>query len=466
MKIALSVIISCLLFAQSAAGQTDIDKQEAFLDAQTLVDGWEASYCHIDSLKVSCTRKLVDERGQNPIINLQQCQFMHHERIQNGDKFLSRFTRTEQGFDNGSYMIDSFDGSISREYISGDSSGVICRGLLNRATDRMNLLAEFLQINLSEFAKPVSEKDPSWEVKLRQQYPQGIPVFLKRYNAALALGDLRVRVRPYLEYVAGEACHVLELYLIGRNEAFWFAHEKGMLTMKTMYVTTLDIAPRKEVKREVKEIACAKTETGILWYPRVIMEESTIGQDYSFTLKMTVNEFVPYFKASPETFSYEFPRGTRVWDKIRNLKYMVGFYGPIVSEPLRGKSLPELDEFGIELTTAHANYMRILVCFFDMEQEPSRNCIMQLSKIAQELKEKGVTIAAVQASKIEQAKLDEWVKGNDIDFPVGMIQQDEEETRFNWGVRSLPWLILTDRQHIVRSQGFGIDDVEERFVGG
>jgi len=31
------------------------------------------------------------------------------------------------------------------------------------------------------------------------------------------------------------------------------------------------------------------------------------------------------------------------------------------------------------------------------------------------------------------------------------------------GVGSLPWLILTDKQHIVRSQGFGIDELKERF---
>jgi len=444
--------------------RADDGRQEAFLDAQMLVDGWEASYCHIDSLKVSCTRILVDEKGQNPI-RLQQIQFMHHERIQDGTKFLSRFAPTAQGFNNGAdYLINSFDGSIGREYIykNNHGDGSICRGLCDSTTEDMNLLAKFLQTNPLLSAKPVSEKDPLWKVKLRQQYPLGIPVFLDKYNVALKFGE--VKVRPQLEYVAGEACHVLELDLISRIETFWFAHEKGMLPMKTMYVSSPDRVPGKVVTREVKEIASVATETGILWYPRVIMEEHTRGPDYSFTIKVTVDEFVPHFKAPPETFSYVFPSGTRVWDKIQNLKYIAGPSSPKVSESLMGKSLPELDEFGIGLSAADANDKAILICFFDMEQRPSWHCIMELTKRAEELKEKGVIIITVQVSKIDQAKLDEWVKENNIPFPVGMIESDEEKTRFNWGVRSLPWLILTDEQHIVRAEGFSVNELDEKIT--
>lgn len=31
------------------------------------------------------------------------------------------------------------------------------------------------------------------------------------------------------------------------------------------------------------------------------------------------------------------------------------------------------------------------------------------------------------------------------DFPVGIIQENAEKTRLNWGVKALPWLILTDK---------------------
>jgi len=74
-----------------------------------------------------------------------------------------------------------------------------------------------------------------------------------------------------------------------------------------------------------------------------------------------------------------------------------------------------------------------------------------------------VVVVAVHASKVEQEKLNEWVKENDILFPVGIVQGDEEKTRFAWGVRSLPWLILTDRKHIVQAEGFNINGLDEKI---
>jgi len=47
-----------------------------------------------------------------------------------------------------------------------------------------------------------------------------------------------------------------------------------------------------------------------------------------------------------------------------------------------------------------------------------------------------------------------------------MIKSDEEKTRFKWGVKSLPWLILTDEEHIVRAEGFGIQELDERLKQG
>ena len=54
-----------------------------------------------------------------------------------------------------------------------------------------------------------------------------------------------------------------------------------------------------------------------------------------------------------------------------------------------------------------------------------------------------------------------WFKENSIDFPVGMFENDLEQTKLNWGVKALPWLILTDKNHIVTSEGFGIENLDE-----
>ena len=75
-------------------------------------------------------------------------------------------------------------------------------------------------------------------------------------------------------------------------------------------------------------------------------------------------------------------------------------------------------------------------------------------------------VVTVQASKVNQNELDEWVKKYNIPFSVGMIPGDAEKTRFTWGVRSLPWLILTDTRHVVVSQGFSLGDLDNQLGQG
>jgi len=132
-------------------------------------------------------------------------------------------------------------------------------------------------------------------------------------------------------------------------------------------------------------------------------------------------------------------------------------------QSLVGKALPELIDLKIEPVLAGADDRIVLVCFFDMNQRPSRNCIMQLAKQSEHLKEKGVTVFTVHASNVNENTLDEWIKKNNIPFSVGIIRGDEKKTRFNWGVKSLPWLILTNRRHIVTAEGFGLDELADKI---
>jgi len=158
--------------------------------------------------------------------------------------------------------------------------------------------------------------------------------------------------------------------------------------------------------------------------------------------------------------------GARVSDhRIKKVYRYEGILPEAPSAPkaLMGKRLPELKTLGITTPPADANDKMILVCFWDMNQRPSRNCMQQLSKKAEELKAKGVVVLTVQASKVDQNTLDEWVKKNNVPFPVGMVQGDEEKTRFAWGVKSLPWLILTNAKRIVRAEGFGLGDLDKQL---
>jgi len=59
-----------------------------------------------------------------------------------------------------------------------------------------------------------------------------------------------------------------------------------------------------------------------------------------------------------------------------------------------------------------------------------------------QLKEKGVTVVAVQASKVDDTALKEWVKKKQHPFSGRNGSKRRRKTRFAWGVQSLPWLIL------------------------
>jgi hypothetical protein len=183
--------------------------------------------------------------------------------------------------------------------------------------------------------------------------------------------------------------------------------------------------------------------------------------------ELTLVDLHPDFNDIPDAFVLDVPDGTRVFDDDfpGKFKWQNGKMVSLVIESLSllGKPLPELKDSKIDLSLADADDKMILVCFWDMEQRPSRHCIIQLAKQAEQLKQKGVMVVAVQASKVDENALNEWLKKYKIPFPVGMVQDDVKKNRFTWGVRSLPWLILTDRKHIVRAEGFGLSELNGKL---
>jgi beta-lactamase regulating signal transducer with metallopeptidase domain len=135
------------------------------------------------------------------------------------------------------------------------------------------------------------------------------------------------------------------------------------------------------------------------------------------------------------------------------------------SEPgsVVGKLLFEPKAFNIDLPQASTQGRIILACFFDMQQRPSRYFLRELTRRAQQLKQKGVTVFAIQTSKIDKSALNKWVKNDNIPFAVGMVRRDGEKTKFDWGIRALPWLILTDRNRVISAEGFGLSELYRKI---
>jgi hypothetical protein len=129
---------------------------------------------------------------------------------------------------------------------------------------------------------------------------------------------------------------------------------------------------------------------------------------------------------------------------------------------LKGQSLPSLKDLGIDLPTDAEGKM-VLVCFWDMGQRPSRNCLTQLAAQASQLGQKGVVVIPVHAAKAEEGALSQWLETNKLPFKVGSISGDIEKTKFAWGVASLPHLILTDKKHVVVAEDFGLGDLDKQI---
>jgi len=149
-----------------------------------------------------------------------------------------------------------------------------------------------------------------------------------------------------------------------------------------------------------------------------------------------------------------------VWNDLPD--NYAGIHGYVIEFP-PGKPLPEFESINIDFDLGRAKDKMILVCFWDMEQRPSRNCVRELAKRMEELKGKGVIIVAVHISKSNGNTLDEWIKKNNIPFSVGATQGNVEKVRSNWGFESLPWLILTDNNHLVRAEGFALNELEVKL---
>ncbi len=133
---------------------------------------------------------------------------------------------------------------------------------------------------------------------------------------------------------------------------------------------------------------------------------------------------------------------------------------------LVGTPLPDFTGLQIDFTTGRYKGQKILVCFWDVNQRPSRNCIRQLGERVEQFEQKGMVLVAVQASQIDQGTLDEWIKEHDISFPIGTIRNNYEKIRAVWGIESLPWMILTDKNQMVQAEGLSVSELDEVMKEG
>jgi len=70
-----------------------------------------------------------------------------------------------------------------------------------------------------------------------------------------------------------------------------------------------------------------------------------------------------------------------------------------------------------------------------------------------------VTLVVVQVSKVDLTRYDAFLDAAHIGTPVRMIEQGFETKKLQWGAKGLPWLILTDKAHVVVGEGLSVEAV-------
>jgi len=128
---------------------------------------------------------------------------------------------------------------------------------------------------------------------------------------------------------------------------------------------------------------------------------------------------------------------------------------------LAGRPIPTWTAFDLSIKPEKLKNKPILVCFWDMEQRPSRYLVKQLSRTADTLATQDLQVVLVQITKVGQEKLDQWLAKNEIAFGSSTIKAEIEKLRLEWGIQSLPWLILTDHEHIIVSEGFQLGELDD-----
>jgi hypothetical protein len=293
----------------------------AFLTADALLEGWDSNYGALDALEVSFFDQIVEIKSVDPDQPVNEngwVRFQHVDTIKHKPtkRYHTKYSTAADGFAKDENPQEyAFDGDITRKYRADPklNRGEIQRGLTGGPYEnKENVFEKYLCTTKIQ----------------NQEYPEGIQRF-KWLKKLIDDGRVAARVRPDLDVIAGEKCHVLEIYSEDERPLMEisFAHDKGMLALRyRRYDDDLIIG-----EMTVEKISFAQTDTGKVWYPSIAYHKQYIeGRGLEdvhpcmITRKIAVHKFNPDPKIDEDAFRFEFPVGTGVVDRIAGLYYVVG----------------------------------------------------------------------------------------------------------------------------------------------
>ncbi len=326
----LGILVACFLLAVTSPAWASAGK--ATMTAEQIKDVWMKTYGNINSMKVAYSVHLIEEKldlSPHTIHKGKRNKHTFVEKIEQRPRYSIRISNAESRFANSKDVTShSFDGKLVRGYEGSTNIGEIDLGDSWQRVGSKNHMARYLLIG--EY-RPYIKYWPKGETTLER--------LLRRYP--------NYSVRPELEVVAGQSCHVVDLSLertdsLSRKFSIWFAHEKGMLVMKFQD----DIDDDYTSQRIVEKIGSTKTRSGLVWYP---LEVRSFERNPAFetTYSFVVQEFVPNVRVSADSFRLKFPEGAHVADFTAGYHYKVKNDRP-ADVTVLGSSVAAPDESVIE----------------------------------------------------------------------------------------------------------------------
>ena len=141
---------------------------------------------------------------------------------------------------------------------------------------------------------------------------------------------------------------------------------------------------------------------------------------------------------------------------------------------LVGSQLPDLRVLEMGFDYKGFKNKKTLVVFVDYTNRPSQIAIDLLKRRQLELRRSKLEVVCIQVAPVDEGDLVAWKKENKISFPIyilpGQSGWDDKNNllilkqtpkimntlRKQWGVRSLPWTILTDENQKILATGLNI----------
>lgn len=179
-----------------------------------------------------------------------------------------------------------------------------------------------------------------------------------------------------------------------------------------------------------------------------------------------MNIYIPDpVRTGRSTARFAFPVGLLSQDKAK--AGVVRIPRPIVppkdlptAESMLGETIPGFDGIRFDaFEIDQADGKPLLVCLWDVEQRSSRQCVETLEEHKDVLQAKGLTVLIVHARAQSAEQAGAWLRENGITLTVGAVDAEAHDVLLSWGAKGAPWLVLTNGQHVVTREGFGLDEI-------